>query len=45
MLARCDNAAVTSQETLPEDVAALRTLVLAAWAERDTPSRTTGCAT
>ncbi len=36
MWARCDNAPVTSQETLPEDVAALRALVLTAWAERDT---------
>ena len=35
MWARCDNAPVTSQETLPEDVAALRALVLTAWAERD----------
>jgi transposase len=36
VLVRCDNVAVTTQETLPEDVAALRALVLTAWAERDT---------
>ena len=34
-MARCDNAAVTAQEILPEDTAALRALVLTAWAERD----------
>ncbi len=34
-MARCDNAAVTIQESLPEDTAALRALVLTAWAERD----------
>jgi transposase len=34
-LAGCDNAPVTDPQTLPEDIAALRALVLTAWAERD----------
>jgi transposase len=34
-LARCDNPAVTTPQTLPEDITALRALVLTAWAERD----------
>jgi hypothetical protein len=35
-LARCDNSAVTTPETLSDEVNALHVLVLAAWAERDT---------
>ena len=33
--ATCDNRAVTTPQTLPDDIAALRALVLTAWAERD----------
>jgi uncharacterized protein with von Willebrand factor type A (vWA) domain len=35
-LARCDNSAMTTPETLSDEVNALHVLVLAAWAERDT---------
>ena len=35
MVAPVRQCAVTTQQTLPEEVGALRVLVLAAWAERD----------
>ena len=34
-MAECDNCVVTTPEILSDDIAALRALVLAAWAERD----------